>query len=226
MKGEQRSMKRYIFLSEEEILQTQFGPEVTSIERLAEKIESGRECVQKYAMAKTMYKRILPKRSVVAWIRMGLMYSCGRGGEMNKEEAFRCFQEVADQSSLARCYLGMMYAKGEGTERNTEHAKELFRSAEKNWQEFASYMEKAFLEDDAEAKYLLGLEYVNQDKYKNDIEFAVELLEEAAEQGHRAAMLQLVEIYTAEYPCNTDMKKYENPERALLWKKRAEQGRI
>lgn len=213
--------RKYIFLSEEEILQNQRRPEVAGIERMAERIESGQGCGQRYLLAKSMYKRILPDRSITAWIRMGLMHAYGRGGDVNGEEAFRCFQKVAEQSSLARCYLGMLYAKGLGIEKNEERAKELFHSAERRWEQFAGYMEKAFLVDDAEAKYLLSLEYINQEKYKNDIAFAVELLEEAAEQGHKKAMLKLVEIYMAEYPKNTDMEKYEAPERAQMWEKRA-----
>ena len=126
-------------------------------------------------------KKSAEKGDAGAQVKLGKLYSLGKGVEANDAEAVKWFRRSAERwNAAAQFNLGMAYYHGRGVEKDERQA--------------ILWFQKSAAQGFAEAQYSLGILTVNgKHMEKNEAE-ALRLFHMAAAQGHKGAQDILKEI--------------------------------
>lgn len=143
-------------------------------------------------------KRAVVEEKYEKLYRLGLKHYYGIDGvQKSYQEAFRCFQEAAQNGHTRAQYeLALMFSRGNGIE--------------PNYQESIQWLKKAANQGDPEAQYELALFYIQaEDTYQN-YEKAVKWLERATKQKHVPAINQLALLRSlSSFNANTSKESWE-----------------
>jgi len=216
--------RKFIFLDEMEVKREQNKKEILRFETLGRLKEEG-PLIQDYTEAFELYTQAIELGSTRSMVRLGLMYAWGRGVEKDAKKAVELLEQASEWEEMAVCLLGLFYAQGYGVKKDLQQAEKLFLGVKGPLHKFAEDLYKAVLEDNAESAFRIGLSFITEKSYKNDLSFAVQWFKKAAEGGHTRAMKELGSIYDKKYSWDTDMVLFSDRLIATEWyRKAAEAG--
>lgn len=192
--------------------------------------------VKQMQQARDIFKHFAEKGDKNGQLKLGFMYEKGLGGSVDVAEAAKWYQLAADQDhATAQYLLGNLYQVGRiGSEPDYAEAKKWYSSAQGNYVPAAIALgfihdtvdddyQKALIDYQLAADkhspigaYDLGLIYENGKGTPVDFKKAVALYQEAADQGHRQAMVQLAGLYF-----NGQADGTRDEEKALYWYEKA-----
>ena len=171
------------------------------------------------------YRKAAKQGNVGALFALGELYRDGRGVAKDETQAVRWFRQAADQNDVeSQLMLGGMYQDGQGVVRNLNDAAVWFRkaaqlgSAQGRYQlalvllggnpakvtghrpsrdtvEAVQWLEAASEQGYAPAQYSLAMAHINGVVAGFDLPKGLELLQQAADQGHPEALRQLGRLY-------------------------------
>ncbi len=115
---------------------------------------------QSYKKAAHWFEKAAEQGNVNAQLKLGMMYTQGKGVLKDSKEAAHWFKKAALQGySNAQFNLGVMYYQGEGVLQEYKKA--------------AHWFKKAALQEDATAQYHLGIMYIKGIGVKQDSKQAI-----------------------------------------------------
>ena len=159
-----------------------------------------------YRLAAEWYKKAAEQGHADAQLRLGVMYSKGRGVPRDDKQAVEWFRKSAEQGHADAQYnLGLMYLREEGVALDDKQAAEWFR--------------KSAEQGHAAGQNTLGVMYKYGRGVTQDYRQAVEWCRKSAEQGHDTGQFNLGKMYEDGNGVPKDTKQ------AIEWyRKASEQG--
>jgi len=148
--------------------------------------------------------------------QLGMLYEGGQGVEQSDENAFICFEKVADQIPNAKTYLGYFYYRGQYVQQNDVMAFNCFKDAKDsdpnaanllgvmyflgrggvqiNYSTACSLFFSAAKEKNPSALGNLGMMYLQGLGVDKDISIAMQYFKEAANQNDGFALFELIDV--------------------------------
>ena len=162
---------------------------------------------QDYEMALQLFEQAARHGDMDGQYRLGVMHFSGEGTSADPQQAVKWIGRAADQGhSDAQVFLGSFYQEGIGVPQDLDKARRWYRLAAAQDNEQAEQA-LAQLENspemryqqaeagDANAQFLLGLQFANGDGVKQDYAKAHDWYGKAAAQGHTGAQNNIGVLY-------------------------------
>jgi len=190
-----------------------------------------------YRRAFQLFSAAADQNDSNAMNNLGFMYALGKGVEKDQNRAYALYASAAELGShLAQSNLGGRYEDGEGAPQSDHEALLIYRTAalkgnraaarklgqmyahgravEKDPHEAVRWYRLAMGDDDT-AKTNLAFAYYSGFGVRQNVDRAIELYEEAAENGYLRAMCILAGIF------ETSDRVEADPHKAFYWSKKA-----